>query len=114
MSEFSCSSMRSVFSLQALPRSDGSHGGSLCSTFAMNTGSGIAKSLYALVSMVASAVAGLPVVVGGALLGDVWLWLALPVGLAYGLGAALLGAYLAGDVLDHRQPELLAGVTPRR
>ncbi|MFC0029848.1 ABC transporter permease [Micromonospora chaiyaphumensis] len=82
--------------------------------FAMNTGAGMARSLYALVSMVASAAAAVPLVVAAALLGDVWLWLALPVGLAYGLGAALLGAYLAGDALDRRQPELLAAVTPRR
>jgi ABC-2 type transport system permease protein len=53
-------------------------------------------------------------VVAAALLGDAWLWLAFPLGVAYGLGAALLGAYLAGDVLDRRQPELLLTVTPRR
>ncbi|WP_262285090.1 ABC transporter permease [Micromonospora sp. MA102] len=82
--------------------------------FAMNTGAGIAKSLYTLLSMLATAAAAVPLVVAAALLGDVWLWLALPVGLAYGLGAALLGAYLAGDALDRRQPELLAAVTPRR
>ncbi|MET8910256.1 ABC transporter permease [Micromonospora sp. NPDC004551] len=82
--------------------------------FAMNTGAGIAKSLLTLLSMVTSAAAAVPLVVAAALLGDVWLWLALPVGLAYGLGAALLGAYLAGDALDRRQPELLTAVTPRR
>ncbi|MEU8259769.1 ABC transporter permease [Micromonospora sp. NPDC048999] len=82
--------------------------------FAMNTGAGVAKSLFTLVSMIASAVAAVPILVAAALLGEVWLWLALPVGLAYGLGAALLGAYLAGDALDRRQPELLAVVTPRR
>ena len=82
--------------------------------FAMNTGAGVAKSLLTLVSMIASAVAAVPMVVAAALLGKAWLWLALPVGLAYGLGAALLGAYLAGDALDRRQPELLAAVTPRR
>lgn len=82
--------------------------------FAMNTGAGIAKSLLTLLSMISSVVAAVPFVVAAALLGDVWLWLALPVGLAYGAGAALLGAYLAGDALDRRQPELLAAVTPRR
>ncbi|MFC0100622.1 ABC transporter permease [Micromonospora marina] len=82
--------------------------------FALNSGAGFTKGLLTLVSMVGSAVVAVPFVVGAALLGDVWLWLALPVGLAYGGGAALLGAYMAGDTLDHRQPELLADVTPRR
>lgn len=82
--------------------------------FALNSGAGVARSLLGILSMLASAVAVIPMVAAAALLGDVWLWLALPVGAAYGLGAALLGAYLAGDVLDRRRPELLATVTPRR
>lgn len=82
--------------------------------FAMNSGAGVARSFLAILSMLASAVAVIPMVVAAALLGDVWLWLALPFGAAYGLGAALLGAYLAGDVLDRRQPELLATITARR
>ncbi|MFI5928683.1 ABC transporter permease [Micromonospora sp. NPDC051543] len=82
--------------------------------FGMNSGAGMAKGLLTLVAMITTAVIGVPMVVAAALLGDAWLWLALPLGTAYGLGAALLGAYLAGDVLDRRQPELLATVTPRR
>ncbi|MGC4865954.1 ABC transporter permease [Micromonospora sp. DT53] len=82
--------------------------------FAMNSGAGLTKGLLTLLAMLISAVAAVPMVVAAALLGDAWLWLALPVGAAYGLGAALLGAYVAGDVLDRRQPELLATVTPRR
>ncbi|MGW5669696.1 ABC transporter permease [Micromonospora sp. NPDC003776] len=82
--------------------------------FAMNSGAGAAKGLLTLLSMAASALLAVPAVVAAALLGGAWLWLALPVGLAYGVGAALLGSYLAGDVLDRRQPELLSAVTPRR
>ncbi|TDC41051.1 ABC transporter permease [Micromonospora sp. KC213] len=82
--------------------------------FAMNTGAGMAKSLLTVLSMAGSAAAAVPMVVAAALLGASWLWLALPLGVAYGLGAALLGAYIGGDVLDRRQPELLATVTPRR
>ncbi|MDG4794632.1 ABC transporter permease [Micromonospora sp. WMMD1082] len=82
--------------------------------FAMNSGAGVVKSLLTLLAMVATAAIGVPMVVAAALLGDAWLWLGLPLGIAYGTGAALLGAYLAGDVLDRRQPELLALVTPRR
>jgi len=82
--------------------------------FAINTGAGVAKSLLTVVAMVAAGIVAIPMVVATALLGDVWLWLALPVGLGYGLGATLLGSYLAGDVLDRRMPELLVAVTPRR
>ncbi|SCL15559.1 ABC transporter permease [Micromonospora inyonensis] len=82
--------------------------------FAVNSGAGIAKGLLTLLSMLVSTVTAVPMVVAAALLGDAWLWLAAPLGLGYGLGAALLGAYLAGDVLDHRMPELLTAVTPRR
>lgn len=82
--------------------------------FAINTGAGVAKSLLAFVAMVGSALAGLPMVVAAALLGTVWHWIALPVGVGYGLAAVALGTYLAGDVLDRRMPEVLAAVTPRR
>lgn len=82
--------------------------------FALNSGAGVAKSFLTVLAMLATMVAAVPMVLAAGLLGGVWLWLALPVGAAYGLGAALLGAYLAGDVLDRRMPELLATVTPRR
>ncbi|MTK04660.1 ABC transporter permease [Micromonospora sp. CP22] len=82
--------------------------------FAMNSGAGVVKGLLTLLAMAATAALAVPMVVAAALLDDVWLWLGLPLGLAYGVGAALLGVHLAGDVLDRRQPELLALVTPRR
>ena len=41
-------------------------------------------------------------------------WVVLVLGLGYGLGAALLGTYIAGDPLDRRGPEILASVTPKR
>ncbi|GIJ10646.1 ABC transporter permease [Micromonospora andamanensis] len=82
--------------------------------FAMNSGAGVVKGMLTLLAMVATGALATPMVLAAALLGDAWLWLGLPLGVAYGVGAALLGAYLAGDVLDRRQPELLALVTPRR
>ncbi len=96
----------SVFAAYALPETS--------NPFAVNSGAGVAKSLLSLLAMIAAAAAATPVVVAASLLGDVWLWLALPVGLAYGLGSSALGAYLAGDVLDRRMPEVLSAVTPRR
>ena len=54
-------------------------------------------------------------VVAAALLGDVWLWLALPVGLAYGLRRGAAGQRTSpATCCDRRMPELLATVTPRR
>ncbi|HEY8473518.1 MAG TPA: ABC transporter permease [Natronosporangium sp.] len=82
--------------------------------FATATGSGLAKSLLALVAMVAASIIAAPVLAIAAALGDAWPWLAVPIGAAYGAGAAALGCYLAGDVLDRRAPELLAAVTPSR
>lgn len=96
----------SVLSPYALPEST--------NPFAMNSGAGVAKSAQVLLAMLAGAVLTLPMVLAAAVLGSVWLWLALPVGLAYGLGALALGIYLAGDLLDRRMPELLVAVTPRR
>ncbi|MGI5212716.1 ABC transporter permease [Plantactinospora sp. CA-290183] len=81
--------------------------------FAVNSGGGAAKSLLTFVAIAVGIAVSIPMVVAGALLPDVWLWLAAPVGIGYGLGAALLGSHLAGDLLDRRMPELLLKVTPR-
>jgi ABC-2 type transport system permease protein len=82
--------------------------------FATASGSGIAKSLLALVAIVAAYAIAAPVLVAAVLLPDAWPWLSVPVGLGYGLAAAGLGCYLAGNALDRRAPELLAAVTPNR
>jgi ABC-2 type transport system permease protein len=81
--------------------------------FSVNTGAGVAKSLLSLVALIGSVAAAAPFLAVSALSGDVWRLLAVPLGLAYGVGAAALGCYNAGDVLDRRAPELLQAVTPR-
>jgi ABC-2 type transport system permease protein len=82
--------------------------------FATASGAGLVKSLLALVAIVVAYVVAAPVLAIAAALGDAWPWVALPIGLGYGVGAAALGCYLAGDVLDRRAPELLATITPGR
>ena len=83
--------------------------------FAMNSGAGVAKSLLTLLAMVASAVAA-GADGGGRGAARRRLALAGPAGRRWRTGWArrCSGAYLAGDVLDRRLPELLATVTPRR
>jgi ABC-2 type transport system permease protein len=84
--------------------------------FAINAGRGMAKGLLGFVAMLATLALTSPFLIAAVWLGDtaVWTWLALPVGLGYGLSALVLGLYIAGDVLDRRGPELLLAVGPRR
>ena len=82
--------------------------------FALSSGGGLAKGLMSFGGLFASVVGTIPVQVAAYLLGDVWLWIGLPLGAAYGIGAYALGSRLAGDLLDRRMPELLAAVTPNR
>jgi ABC-2 type transport system permease protein len=96
----------SIFGAFALPET--------ANPFAMNSGRGAAKGLLSLVGLLASMAGAAPFVAAAVILGDAWTWLAIPVGLGYGLAAAALGCYIAGDVLDRRAPELLVAITPRR
>jgi ABC-2 type transport system permease protein len=82
--------------------------------FALSTGGGLAKGLVSFGGLFAAVIGTLPIQIAAHLLGDVWLWIGLPVGLAYGAGAFWLGAYLGGDHLDRRMPEVLAAVTSNR
>ncbi|WP_203710688.1 ABC transporter permease [Asanoa siamensis] len=99
-------SMLSVIGAYALPETS--------NPFALNTGAGMARGLLSILSMVIGVVLAVPLLLGALFAGDVWLWVALPVGLAYGAGAAWLGSVIVGDVLDRRMPELLLTITPRR
>ena len=81
---------------------------------AIGSGSALAKSLLAILSLVLAGLIGAPVLVAAIVLGPVWPWLAVPVGVGYGLLAAALGGRFAGDLLDRRGPELLASITPGR
>ena len=82
--------------------------------FALSSGGGLTKGLMSFGGLVAAVIGTLPIQVAAYLLGGVWWWIGLPVGLAYGAGAFWLGTYLGGDHLDRRMPELLAAVTPNR
>jgi ABC-2 type transport system permease protein len=84
--------------------------------FAISTGSGVAKSLLSILGLIGATAVAVPIVVITALAGDApaWLLLAGPVGVVYGVGAAWLGTYMVGDMLDRQMPELLQAVTPNR
>jgi ABC-2 type transport system permease protein len=99
-------SMLSVIGAYALPDTT--------NPFALNSGAGMARGLLSLVGMLISVVLAVPMVLGAIFAGDLWLWLALPIGLLYGVGATVLGSVVVGDVLERRMPELLLTITPRR
>lgn len=84
--------------------------------FAINSGGGSAKGLLAIVGMVGTLVLSTPVLVASFLLAGVPLgpWIVLAIGLGYGVAAAWLGTFVAGDLLERRRPEVLVAVTPRR
>ncbi len=84
------------------------------SPFAMNSGSGPAKGLLSFAALLGAVIATVPLHLAAWLLGDAWLWLGLPAGIAYGAGAFLLGLRLTGPLLDRRMPELLATVSASR
>jgi ABC-2 type transport system permease protein len=82
--------------------------------FAMSSGGGLAKGLLALGVLVGALLTTAPLQVAAHVLGPVWPWIGLPVGVGYGLAAYLIGAGVAGDQLDRRMAEVLAAVTPNR
>ncbi len=84
--------------------------------FALNSASGSAKGMLAVVAMIGTLVLSLPVITAAYLLvGSAYgSWAVLVIGVGYGVGAALLGTFAAGSVLDRRGPEVLVAVTPRR
>jgi ABC-2 type transport system permease protein len=82
--------------------------------FSVSTGTGGAKGMLVLVGMIVSVILAAPVMIAAGLLPDGLLVLLLPLGLAWGAAGVVLGAYIAGDLLDRRGPELLLAVSPRR
>ena len=84
------------------------------SPFALSSGGGMAKGLLTVGVMLGILVATAPLQILAFLLGDVWLWIGLPVGVAFGCAAYLIGSGVAGESLDRRMPEVLAAVTPGR
>jgi len=82
--------------------------------FATATGTGIAKSLLAVVAVAIAFMICTPLLMVALVLGEAWPWVALPVGAGYGLAAVAVATYLAGDVLDRQATTVLAEVSPRR
>lgn len=82
--------------------------------FATASGTGIAKSLLAVVAVVIAFLICTPLLMVATVLGDAWSWVAVPAGAGYGLAAVALSTYLAGDLLDRRATRVLAEVSPRR
>jgi ABC-2 type transport system permease protein len=80
----------------------------------MSSGGGLAKGLLTFGALAIAVVVTLPVTLAAYLLADVWLWIGLPVGAAYGTIAYFVGTRVTGDLLDRRMAELLAAVTPNR
>lgn len=83
------------------------------SPFAISSGGGAAKGLLTLGVMVGTVIVALPLQILAFALGGVWPWIGLPVGIAYGAAAYLIGSGIAGDMLDRRMPEVLAAVSGR-
>jgi ABC-2 type transport system permease protein len=83
------------------------------SPFAISSGGGAAKGLLTVGVMLGTVVAALPLQILAWALGGVWPWIGLPVGVAYGVAAYLIGSGIAGDWLDRRMPEVLAAVSGR-
>jgi ABC-2 type transport system permease protein len=82
--------------------------------FAMSAGGGLTKGLLAMGLLLGTIIVTLPLQIIALVLGDVWQWIGLPAGLAYGAAAYLIGSATAGDLLDKRAPEVLAAVSPNR
>ena len=82
--------------------------------FAMSSGGGPAKGLLAFAVLFGAVIVSLPLQIVALVLSTVWLWIGLPVGIAYGVAAYLIGSGVAADLLDRRAPEVLAAVSPQR
>jgi ABC-2 type transport system permease protein len=98
----------SVFAPYALPDNT--------NPFALNSASGSAKGMLALVAMIGTLAVSSPIIVATFVLGrtSVGAWVMLVLGATYGLLVAAFGTYVAGEILDRRGPEVLVAVTPRR
>ncbi|WP_221478286.1 ABC transporter permease [Paractinoplanes abujensis] len=92
----------SVRAAYALPEST--------SPFAVSSGGGMAKGLLTFGVMIGTLVVTVPLQILSYVLGDVWLWIGLPAGAAFGAAAYLIGSGVAGEWLDRRSPEVLAAV----